>query len=132
MTGGRPGMIRKFRTTPPRRRLAVGLTTILAGLVAVFIVATTGAARTMGPSSLSSVTLFEAFGELVDAAGGVLEFSDLLKRPLDAFKYLQITAETGEVPLRTQNVPLLFTIRWSNEGGSNRHLPLAKHSAKMM
>jgi serine protein kinase len=56
------------------------------------------------PSSLSSVALFEAYGELIDAAGGVLEFSDLLKRPLDAFKYLQITAETGEVPLRSQNV----------------------------
>ncbi len=56
------------------------------------------------PSSLASVTLFEAFGELIDAAGGLLEFSDLLKRPLDAFKYLQITAETGEVPLRSQNV----------------------------
>jgi serine protein kinase len=56
------------------------------------------------PSSLTSVALFEAFGELIDAAGGLLEFSDLLKRPLDAFKYLQITAETGEVPLRSQNV----------------------------
>lgn len=56
------------------------------------------------PSSLQAVTLFEAFGELVDAAGGVLEFSDLLKRPLDAFKYLQITAETGEVALRSQSV----------------------------
>src|SRR5690606_20909386 len=40
----------------------------------------------------------------LEAAGGVLEFSDLLKRPLDAFKYLQITAETGEVSLRSQNV----------------------------
>jgi predicted Ser/Thr protein kinase len=56
------------------------------------------------PASLQSVTMFEAFGELIDAAGGVLEFSDLLKRPLDAFKYLQITAETGEVALRSQNV----------------------------
>jgi len=62
--------------------------------------------RSLGalPSSLQAVTLFEAFGELVDAAGGVLEFSDLLKRPLDAFKYLQITAETGEVGLRSQNI----------------------------
>jgi predicted Ser/Thr protein kinase len=56
------------------------------------------------PSSLQAVPLFEAFGELVDAAGGILEFSDLLKRPLDAFKYLQITAETGEVSLRSQNI----------------------------
>jgi predicted Ser/Thr protein kinase len=62
--------------------------------------------RSLGalPSALQAVTLFEAFGELIDAAGGVLEFSDLLKRPLDAFKYLQITVETGEVSLRSQNV----------------------------
>jgi predicted Ser/Thr protein kinase len=48
--------------------------------------------------------LFEAFGELIEATGGLLEFSDLLKRPLDAFKYLQLTVETGEVPLRSQTV----------------------------
>lgn len=62
--------------------------------------------RSLGalPSSLQSVTMFEAHGELVEAAGGLLEFSDLLKRPLDAFKYLQITAETGEVSLNSQNV----------------------------
>ncbi len=58
------------------------------------------------PPSLQSVTLFEAFGELVEASGGILEFSDLLKRPLDAFKYLQITVETGEVPLRSQTVQI--------------------------
>ncbi|MBN2192971.1 MAG: serine protein kinase PrkA [Polyangiaceae bacterium] len=56
------------------------------------------------PASLQSLSLFEAFGDLVDATGGLLEFSDLLKRPLDAFKYLQITAETGEVQLETQNL----------------------------
>lgn len=62
--------------------------------------------RSLGalPTALQAVTLFEAFGELVDASGGLLEFSDLLKRPLDAFKYLQITAETGEVALRTQTL----------------------------
>lgn len=64
--------------------------------------------RSLGalPSALQSIPLFEAHGELVDAAGGLLEFSDLLKRPLDAFKYLQITAETGEVSLRSQNVQI--------------------------
>jgi serine protein kinase len=46
------------------------------------------------------------FGELVDAYGGVLEFSDLLKRPLDAYKYLQLTVETGEVALSRQNLQL--------------------------
>jgi serine protein kinase len=58
------------------------------------------------PASLQAVTLYEAKGELVDAAGGVLEFSDLLKRPLDAFKYLQLSVETGEVALTQQNVLL--------------------------
>jgi serine protein kinase len=58
------------------------------------------------PASLQAVTLYEAKGELVDAAGGILEFSDLLKRPLDAFKYLQLSIETGEVALTAQNVTL--------------------------
>ncbi|HVJ93352.1 MAG TPA: serine protein kinase PrkA, partial [Labilithrix sp.] len=58
------------------------------------------------PASLQAVTLYEAKGELVDAAGGILEFSDLLKRPLDAFKYLQLSVETGEVALTQQNVLL--------------------------
>jgi serine protein kinase len=58
------------------------------------------------PASLQAVTLYEAKGELVDAAGGVLEFSDILKRPLDAFKYLQLSIETGEVALTQQNVLL--------------------------
>ena len=58
------------------------------------------------PASLQAVTLFETRGELVDAAGGLLEFSDLLKRPLDAFKYLQLSIETGEVALNSQNVQL--------------------------
>lgn len=56
------------------------------------------------PSSLQTVTLFESHGELIEASGGVLEFSDLLKRPLDAYKYLQITVETGEVQLPSQTI----------------------------
>jgi serine protein kinase len=64
--------------------------------------------RSLGslPASLQAVTLYEAKGELVDAAGGLLEFSDILKRPLDAFKYLQLSIETGEVALTQQNVLL--------------------------
>ena len=58
------------------------------------------------PASLQAVTLYEAKGELIDAAGGLLEFSDSLKRPLDAFKYLQLSVETGEVALTAQNVQL--------------------------
>ena len=58
------------------------------------------------PASLQALSLFEAKGELIDAASGLLEFSDLLKRPLDAFKYLQLTIETGEVSLSQQTVSL--------------------------
>jgi len=58
------------------------------------------------PPSLQALTLYEVKGELVDAAGGILEFSDLLKRPLDTFKYLQLSIETGEVALTQQNVTL--------------------------
>ena len=58
------------------------------------------------PASLSSLTLFEPYGELVDAAGGMVEYSDLLKRPLDAWKYLLIAIETGEVPLSFSNLPI--------------------------
>jgi predicted Ser/Thr protein kinase len=58
------------------------------------------------PASLSTVALFEPFGELVDAAGGVLEYSDLLKRPLDAWRYLLLAIETGEVALGTANLTL--------------------------
>lgn len=58
------------------------------------------------PVALQATTLYEAFGELVDAAGGLLEFSDLLKRPLDAFKYLQLSVETGEVAMSFQNLML--------------------------
>ena len=64
--------------------------------------------RSLGslPASLSAVTLFESFGELVDGCGGVIEYSDLLKRPLDAWKYLLLAIESGEVSLPLSNLPI--------------------------
>lgn len=62
------------------------------------------------PLSLRALSLFEVSGELVDALGGLLELSDLLKRPLDAFKYLQTVIETGEVALSSQT--LLVNSTW--------------------
>lgn len=68
------------------------------------------------PASLQNVALFEPFGELVDAAGGLIEYSDLLKRPLDAWKYLLLMIETGEVALNTSNLsPNLVMIGSANE-----------------
>ncbi len=68
------------------------------------------------PPSLQNMTLFEPFGELVDAAGGLLEYSDLLKRPLEAWKYLLLMIETGEVSLTTSNLaPNLVLVGSSND-----------------
>lgn len=51
------------------------------------------------PSALHNLVLFEPHGALVSANRGIIEYSDLLKRPLEAFKYLLGFSETGEVPL---------------------------------
>lgn len=74
--------------------------------------------RSLGalPASLSSLSLFEVQGELVDASGGVLEYSDLLKRPLDAWKYLLLAIETGETALSQSTLPLnVVMVASSNE-----------------
>ena len=51
------------------------------------------------PPSLQNLTLYEPFGDLVDANRGLLEFNDLLKRPLDAFKYILSTCEKSTAAL---------------------------------
>ncbi|MEE9391877.1 MAG: hypothetical protein V3W41_05155 [Planctomycetota bacterium] len=52
------------------------------------------------PPVLQNEALFEAVGDLVDANGGIVEYSDFLKRPIEANKYLLTTAENG-----TMNLP---------------------------
>lgn len=53
------------------------------------------------PKALHHVSLFDPGGPLVDANRGVLEFSDLLKRPVEAFKYLLSTVETATVSMES-------------------------------
>ena len=53
------------------------------------------------PPSLQSVALFEYGGEIVGANRGMLEFDDLLKRPLEAYKYLLTTVERGAASLQS-------------------------------
>lgn len=68
------------------------------------------------PAALQSVTLFEYGGELVGANRGMIEYSDLLKRPLEAYKYLITTVERASVS--TNNAILfldLFFVGTSNE-----------------
>lgn len=53
----------------------------------------------MLPSSLHYLSLFDLGGDLVDGNRGIVEYNDLLKRPIDAFKYLLTTTETGTVSI---------------------------------
>lgn len=61
------------------------------------------------PIELQNMTLFETYGPLVDASGGIVEFEDMLKRSIESFKYLLGTIETGEV-LLGQSILKLNTV----------------------
>jgi serine protein kinase len=49
------------------------------------------------PPSLQSLNLFTLTGDYIAGSRGIIEYSDLLKRPVDTFKYLLIACETGAV-----------------------------------
>ncbi len=51
------------------------------------------------PSALKNLSLFEPYGDLVDSNRGLINYNDLLKKPIDAFKYLLATCEKGTVAL---------------------------------
>jgi predicted Ser/Thr protein kinase len=68
------------------------------------------------PAALQSIALYEYGGELVNANRGLIEYSDLLKRPLEAYKYLLTTVERSSVNLATATLFLdLVFIGSSNE-----------------
>jgi serine protein kinase len=69
------------------------------------------------PPALQSLTLYEFQGELVDGNRGLIDFADLLKRPIDAFKYLLGTVEEGRISLDVASVEVdTVFIASSNEG----------------
>jgi len=68
------------------------------------------------PSVLQTISFFEAGGELVEANRGLLEFSDLLKRPVETFKYLLSTIEKSLINLASSSAHLdIVYIATSNE-----------------
>jgi predicted Ser/Thr protein kinase len=74
--------------------------------------------RSLGalPTALQSIALYEYSGELVDGNRGMIEYSDLLKRPLEAYKYLLGTVEHAEVGVQNTILSLdEFFIGSSNE-----------------
>ncbi|MBA2544046.1 MAG: serine protein kinase PrkA [Deltaproteobacteria bacterium] len=56
------------------------------------------------PPSLQSVSLFEYGGEVVGANRGMIEFDDLLKRPLEHYKYLLTTVERAALSLTSSTL----------------------------
>jgi serine protein kinase len=51
------------------------------------------------PPALHNIQLLELMGDLVDANGGLIEYSDFLKRPIEMSKYLLTTCERGTISL---------------------------------
>jgi len=51
------------------------------------------------PRILAMSSMYEPFGDLVDANRGLVEFSELFKRQINANKYLLTTAEQGTISL---------------------------------
>lgn len=49
------------------------------------------------PPSLQGLNLFTVSGDLPESNRGMIEYSDLLKRPIDSYKYLLTACETGKV-----------------------------------
>jgi serine protein kinase len=49
------------------------------------------------PSSLQGINLFSITGDLTDSNRGMIDYNDLLKRPIDSYKYLLSACETGTV-----------------------------------
>lgn len=58
------------------------------------------------PPSLQSLNFFTLNGDLVDGNRGIVEYSDLLKRPVESFKYLLGACETGSVNVGESNAYL--------------------------
>lgn len=56
------------------------------------------------PKALQHVDLFSTGGSLSDANRGLLEFNDLLKRPVDHWKYLLVASEQGQASLDPVNI----------------------------
>lgn len=63
------------------------------------------------PPTVAGQALFAAQGDLVDANRGVINFSDLLKRPYEQYKYLLTATEASQVALdhMVLNLDMLFT-----------------------
>lgn len=56
------------------------------------------------PSALRHLSLFETMGPLVEANRGLIEYSDLLKRPVETWKYLLVACEQAQVSIGSLSI----------------------------
>ena len=49
------------------------------------------------PASLQGINLFSLGGDLAEANRGMIDYNDLLKRPIDSYKYLLTACETAKI-----------------------------------
>jgi serine protein kinase len=63
------------------------------------------------PASIGAQVLYACQGDLVDANRGLINYSDLLKRPYEHYKYLLTATESGQVALDhvMLNLDVVFT-----------------------
>lgn len=71
------------------------------------------------PASLQGLNLFSVSGDLPDANRGAIDYNDLLKRPIDTYKYLLTATEAGQV--NVGHTTLQFDTLWI---GSSNELQL--------
>lgn len=76
------------------------------------------------PPAVGGQVLFACQGDLVDANRGLINFSDLLKRPYEHYKYLLTATESGQVAL--EHVVLALDVVF---GGSANDLNLLEFRA---
>jgi serine protein kinase len=78
------------------------------------------------PPALQNIRFYESFGELIDANRGFIEYSDLLKRPIEAYKYLLTTTEKMSITIPSGTIDLdLLMLASTNE----KHLDAFKAAA---
>ncbi|MEY3903946.1 MAG: hypothetical protein RL189_3252 [Pseudomonadota bacterium] len=77
------------------------------------------------PTVLQNIRFYEPSGDLIDASRGFIEFADLLKRPLEAFKYLLTTVEKMNINLTSGFADLDLVMMGS---ANEKHLDAFKAS----
>ncbi len=103
VAGGAEGVLRHVQVErfTLSRRYRRGLVTVEPKMTADAHARQITADRSLAalPPALQNLELYRYGGDLVDANRGLVEFADLLKRPLEGFKYLITTLEEGYLSL---------------------------------